>query len=83
MTRSYLAPAPFAQHRHPRCVTPPSGTSIPPDDTATIAELHRQLAEVTADRDGLLLAVSRIAEACGLPEGTEIDKVIQRIEELA
>lgn len=78
----HAAPAPFAQHRHPRCVTPPSGTSIPPD-TAAIADLRRQLAEVTDDRDGLLLAISRITAAVGLPERYELDKVIARIEELA
>lgn len=52
-------------------------------DTALIADLRRQLAEVTDDRDGLLLAISRITAAAGLPEGYEIDKVIQRIEENA
>lgn len=79
----HAAPAPFAQHRHPRCVTPPTGTSVPPDDTAAIADLRRQLAEVTDDRDALLLTLSRVTAALGLPEGHEIDKVIQRIKEIA
>lgn len=52
-------------------------------DTSLIAGLRRQLAEVTSDRDGLLMAVSRVTIAIGLPEGTELDKVIRRIEELA
>jgi hypothetical protein len=52
------------------------------DDTALIAGLRRDLAATTDDRDNLLLYLARITTALGLPEGTEIDKVVRRIEEL-
>lgn len=38
---------------------------------------------VTADRDGLLHTLARITTAIGLPEGHDVDKVIQRIEGIA
>lgn len=75
------------EHRHPRCVTPSGGA---PTEAAVIAELRREVGDLKlqcegliADRDALLEAVSRITAAVGLPDGYELDKVIQRIEGLA
>lgn len=76
-------------HRHPRCVTPPSGSAIPPDDAAIIADLRRRadaldavLTEVKADRDGLLLTLHDITEALDLPNGSELPKILTRIRQL-
>ena len=77
-----LAPAPFAQHRHPRCVRASAGV-IAQGDAALIADLRRDLAATTEDRDNLLQYLARITAALGLPEGCEIDKVVQRAETLA
>lgn len=52
-------------------------------DTRLIERLRRELAEVTADRDGLLVTLARIASVLGLPEGIDADKLIARIEEIA
>lgn len=77
----HVAPAPFAQHRHPRCAasSPAAGNPIVRDDIAVIADLRRQLAEVTADRDALLLAMEYITAALDMPDGTELAKLLSRI----
>lgn len=49
------------------------------DDTKLIADLRRQLGDVTADRDALLLAIEYITAALDMPDGTELAKLISRI----
>lgn len=49
------------------------------DDTLLIADLRRQLAEVTDDRDDLLLAVEYITAALDMPDGTDLAKLLSRI----
>ncbi len=112
MTRpAHIAPAPFPEVRHPRCIKPTPAAGTPIGDAAVIHDLRNQLfrataalglvaitlglpedaagasilervqklADVEADRDGLLEVLGSITAAAGLPEGCEVDKLIQRI----
>jgi hypothetical protein len=52
------------------------------EDTKLIDDLRRQLAVVTTDRDELLRGLASITTALCLPEGTELHKLINRIQEI-